>query len=92
MIFFAILIIAFVVVFFVVRNSKAGKAWKEEQARKEREARLKAENEAWLKQYKKTAAKAEKEHEEFDEWLDSVDDNLNPIEREEPVGTEDPDE
>ena len=80
MIVFAIIIIVLVVAFFVIRNGRAGKAWKEEQARKEREAKAAAANEAWLKQYKATEAQREKDREEDDAWLESLDDNMQPHE------------
>lgn len=80
MIVIAILIIAFLVAFFVIRYGKIGKAWKEEQARKEREAKAAAANEAWLKQYKATEAQREKDREEEDAWLESLDENMQPRE------------
>ena len=78
MIWILIAAILFLVAFFAIRNSKAGKAWKKEQARKEREAKAEAEMQAWLKQYKKGERQRQKDDEESDAWLESLDDNLQP--------------
>ncbi len=70
---FFVLIIAAVVAILAIQNSKKGKAWKEEQARQEREAKLKAQNDAWLKQYKAGEAERQRDREEFDAWLEGTD-------------------